>query len=547
MHDWLRERLVETYPLFQRRGGDADAAALVAARDKVALILDGLDEMDEALRPAALEALSEAPFRVVLLTRGPDEMSQAAREKWLVSAVAVQLHNVTGPEAADYLERSRTGPPPSGWQMFLTHLREHPDDPLASGLSTPLTLTLLRDTYDAGDDVDELLDPTRYSTAEHIERHLIGRVLPAAYKPRSGRPPPRYSEAKARQALTILALQMHWHNTRDLTLWQIPQWTSTTPSIYSTGLRYGLKRGLVYGLVYGAALGLALGVVLMLMSPLGFMSPRTGEFVVWGLVVGVVSGLVCGLMYGPIFGIMGALLGKFASVQLLAIYKLSQPRRIRVANWHAVISRQALRLELAGGLMGGLTFSLLPILFPRGLPGEFPGGHLGGLGIGFMFGFATSALGAWLAEGDADDSRPLGPQEILRSDRAACLLYGFFFGLAYGFVYAFAGGGLIWFICVAPISGVGVGLSTTQIFRITLAWHQLKIAGYVPAIKIMAFLEDACERDVLRTVGAVYQFRHATLQDQLVDQINDEANDQTNDRAAPNSAVSRVLSRIIHG
>jgi hypothetical protein len=55
--------------LFQRRGGDADAATLVAAQDKVALILDGLDEMDEALRPAALQALSDAPFRVVVLTR----------------------------------------------------------------------------------------------------------------------------------------------------------------------------------------------------------------------------------------------------------------------------------------------------------------------------------------------------------------------------------------------------------------------------------------------------------------------------------------------
>jgi hypothetical protein len=29
------------------------------------------------------------------------------------------------------------------------------------------------------------------------------------------------------------------------------------------------------------------------------------------------------------------------------------------------------------------------------------------------------------------------------------------------------------------------------------------------------FLEDARERSVLRTVGSVYQFRHARLQDQL--------------------------------
>jgi hypothetical protein len=34
----------------------------------------------------------------------------------------------------------------------------------------------------------------------------------------------------------------------------------------------------------------------------------------------------------------------------------------------------------------------------------------------------------------------------------------------------------------------------------------------------MRFLEDARERGVLRTVGPVYQFRHARLQDRLAKQ-----------------------------
>jgi hypothetical protein len=34
----------------------------------------------------------------------------------------------------------------------------------------------------------------------------------------------------------------------------------------------------------------------------------------------------------------------------------------------------------------------------------------------------------------------------------------------------------------------------------------------------MRFLEDAHDRNVLRTVGPVYQFRHARLQDRLVGQ-----------------------------
>ncbi|MGH3837562.1 MAG: hypothetical protein ACRDSF_17940, partial [Pseudonocardiaceae bacterium] len=207
VQDWLGDRLVATYPLFQRRGGDADAAALVAAQDKVALILDGLDEMDETLRPAALQALSDAPFRVVVLTRS-QEMVEAASKAWLVGAVAVHLHDVTGSEAADYLQRAHTGPPPAGWPGLLTHLREHPDGVLARGLSTPLTLTLLRDTYQASDNVSELLNATRYRSTEAIEQHLIARVLPAAYTRRPGRPSPRYSEQQARHALTFIARKM---------------------------------------------------------------------------------------------------------------------------------------------------------------------------------------------------------------------------------------------------------------------------------------------------------------------------------------------------
>jgi hypothetical protein len=34
----------------------------------------------------------------------------------------------------------------------------------------------------------------------------------------------------------------------------------------------------------------------------------------------------------------------------------------------------------------------------------------------------------------------------------------------------------------------------------------------------MRFLADARDRNVLRTVGPVYQFRHALLQDRLADQ-----------------------------
>lgn len=163
VQDWLAGRLAASYPLFQHRGGETEAAALVAAGG-VALILDGLDEMDAARRPAALQALSYAPFRVVVLTRS-SEMVQAAGAAWLVGAVALQLHPVTGSQAADYLQRSRTRPPPSGWTQLLTHLRENPDSVLTQGLCTPWRLTLIRDTYRPDEDISGLLT-TNWSTAD---------------------------------------------------------------------------------------------------------------------------------------------------------------------------------------------------------------------------------------------------------------------------------------------------------------------------------------------------------------------------------------------
>jgi hypothetical protein len=70
-------------------------------------------------------------------------------------------------------------------------------------------------------------------------------------------------------------------------------------------------------------------------------------------------------------------------------------------------------------------------------------------------------------------------------------------------------------------SGIVAGLIVPALMTVlfstrtitTLAWRQLKFAGHVPAVSLMPFLEDARARGVLRTVGGVYQFRRASLQD----------------------------------
>jgi hypothetical protein len=157
VHDWLAARLQHTYPQFAGKRGAAEAAGLIMA-SKVAVILDGLDEIPAELRPVALQALSvQATFRLVVLARSA-EMAAAARQHFLEGAAVLELQHVDPATAADYLASVHLDPPPAGWGELTALLRGMPDSPLAQALSSPLTLTLVRDTYREGDDVGKLLD-----------------------------------------------------------------------------------------------------------------------------------------------------------------------------------------------------------------------------------------------------------------------------------------------------------------------------------------------------------------------------------------------------
>ena len=104
--------------------------------------------------------------------------------------------------------------------------------------------------------------------------------------------------------------------------------------------------------------------------------------------------------------------------------------------------------------------------------------------------------------------------------------FGLVFGLVAGFVAAVAGGvagklGLGLGLGLAV--GLGVGLASAFAYPATwpasLAFAQLARGRHTP-VRLMCFLEDARQHDVLRAVGPVYQFRHARLQDRLAEQAN---------------------------
>jgi len=473
--DWLAARLQETYPLFVGKGGRAEAAELVKA-GRIAVFLDGLDEIAEDLRPVALQALSQqAVVRVVVLARS-FEMMAAARQGFLEGAAALELRAVDAAAAADYLTRVQLDPPPRGWTELTGRLRREPGSPIAKALSNPLTLTLVRDTYRSGDDIRELLDfydAVGDVSGEDIQDHLLDRVLPAAYTPPPGEPPSRYELEEARRVLGYIAARMSQDGARDLSWWRIPAWASAAPRVIVTGV--------VFGLMFGLG----------------------GQNLVFGLVCGAV------FAYFYLVGDRG-----------------KPPARRAPLQWRHLLSRNSLVPGLVYALTGGTVCAVYGLYIPLGA------GQVAALAAGVALGAGLAgALAAGLSRSAADDASPLTPRVSWRRDQVYGLAVGLMLGLGLslgvglglGFTYAFglesthtAGQvrglvvGLVWL----SVFGLVFGLVFPRTWTASLTFAQLAMRWHTP-VRLLRFLDDARQRDVLRTVGPVYQFRHARLQDRL--------------------------------
>jgi hypothetical protein len=455
---WFIARLAETYPLFRGRRGAAKLVALLAAGN-LAVILDGLDETADRLRAPALRALSQqVRVRLVLLTRSA-EMVAAAREAHLLDAAAVELEPVEAGIAADYLVRVQIAPAPPGWRDLLEALNDAPTGSVAKALSSPLSLTLLRDTYRAGDDVRELLGIAhRAGRAEvarqEVENHLLDRVLPAAYSPHLGVPPSPYDLATAQRVLRYVASRMNQREHRDLRWWRIAEWVPLAPRVVVTGLVVVTPFGLGTGL-YGGSFRIA------------FVLPYA-------------------VAAGVIFGRGGG--------------TPERSTRLRVRD---LFRWQALAWAVGYGLVAGLIFS---VAFSASA--ALTTALIGSLAM-WLYGALTESI--------STTASPVSPLKSWRDDQKAAAIRLLCFGLALGLIYASSRGYRIAYaILLGAFVGLTFGVLRSETWAARLAFLQITFARRSPA-RLMRFLEDARQRGILRTVGPVYQFRHARLQDRLAE------------------------------
>jgi transcriptional regulator with XRE-family HTH domain len=502
--DWLAGQLVRDHPGLAATGRDGEslATALVEA-GRVLPVLDGFDELATGLHRAALDALN-ATTLPLLLTSRPGEYATVARTDPLTAAAAVRLTDLTVADLADYLPRTtrRTGGA-TAWDPVLAELRDHPERPacvnLRAVLTTPLMVGLARASYSApaGRDPAVLLDVTRFGSQHELEDHLLGSFIPTVYQ----EPDQGWDAERVRGWLSYLAQHLDRLGTHDLAWWQL-----------GGAMRRG-TRMLVVGLVSGLVVALVSGLLI------GLVAAAVGEDGSIALTAMLGNLLGFGLAFGLAHG-AGITLGGGAF----------EPSRVRLRTRGGGRQLRArfgprLAIGLVGGAGLGLVLGLAAQegLEPMGLSGV---GFLGGLGTGVGLG-VLAGLGWGLMAGleaPVDIRSSVGPTDLLRTNRATVLVeflgWGLVLGLAHLVVITLAAGHLNpaavpLDLVLGPLIGLMIGICLTAWGNwVVFARVWLPLTGRLPW-SVVAFLDDACRRGVLRQVGAVYQFRHARLQAHL--------------------------------
>ncbi|AVV42854.1 hypothetical protein PYK79_56050 [Streptomyces sp. ID05-04B] len=508
--DWAADRLSRQYTLFHGRGGRARARRLLE-QGRVALFLDGLDEVTGRLRGAMVSALETAPFRLVLVSRAKEAVLTAKKAR-LGGALALEIQPVRPADAAEYLLDRLPAAPSPAWRALTGRLLSETGpgpasagplaDPLAAALSGPLAIALLRDVYGDDDPVDELLDTARFPTARAVENHLLDHAVAAAYTRRPGHPRPRYSARTAERTLRHIAARLTAEGTRDLRWWHVPGWTGRRPRTIAVWI--------VAAVVCGTP----------------------GAIMAWSLSPTLLTAVVVPL---------GAIAGGHEIARRLARFSVPQP--LSSAGWRDIFTRRTVGSGITQWLFVGtllcLVIPVVPLIddtppwwlwYLVTLPLGFSEVLVTGRGYEIVSGAPFLSLGTGrhydpvrehYSRPSVLDTRSVGPRDVWRHHLGLRLFLGLLTGLALalyvGPIVAWSQSpllGVMFGVTALVWTGATSGLAGNLAVATALTAVQLHYEEGTP-LRLVHFLEDARRRNLLRATGPVYQFRHARLQERL--------------------------------
>jgi NACHT domain len=465
LHAWLTTQLTADHPALEAAvpgiGKNTRLGALLRAK-LILPVLDGLDEIPTEVRGSAIGRINETlrPGEQLIVTCRTEQFEEAVRPPGgaviTVRGAAVVQLRPLTADAVSRYLRDAAGGQGSSERWDPVLALLGSEAPVGQALVTPLMVSLASTIYNPR--LGERADqlPDPAQLCKLSDRGAVEAQLFDGFIPAAYRIRP--GRWGARRARRWLAfLANHLQNNPDLAWWQIARAAPTTDAAVALGGISGLSAGLAVGLTSG----------------------------VWaGVVVGVFCFIAAGSMGRLIYG------------------RRAKPSR-------------GMRISAPGfqiGLMLGLMVGVVAWLANGFRDGLLAG--LAGFGMGLLAGGASAMPG--------DLAEAASPMTVLKHDRRAALeLAGV---IAFAMVVA---AGMVSGLTTHIGFGLGFGLLSGLLIsveqtawpsyalaRASLAWHR-KLPW-----SLMAFLADAHDREILRQVGSVYQFRHIDLQRHLADRPN---------------------------
>jgi NACHT domain/TIR domain len=466
LQEWLVEQVTVLYDVPRKLSEHWVQANLVLP------LLDGLDEMDEAARPACIATINayhrEHLHPLVVCSR-TNEYNRAAEQERLALHTAVVVQPLSQEQVDAHLVAQ--GKPLAALRAAL---KKNPT--LAELATTPLILQVLVLTYH-GTPARQLSQKATV-LQQQIWTEYVQRMI--AQKGNSD----RYPLQLTTRWIAFLAQQMNTHSLTVFALEEL-QWSWLPPQLGNAFLRTDKWLAILFGILYGLLCGLTGGLLV------GYTHPLLG--ILFGTTIGLLSGLFVGL-------------AELAQYQPAIAFVTTIPS----------YSKKNICLGTFCAIFFGLLFAIVwkaSIGVPSGLLLGILCGEL--LATGCEISDRVSAelkriekasvnqrIEEWITQRD-----PYVTRSNLRRSLNKGIIAGLIFGLPIGLAY-----GIPFHPLLGLLAGLIASLSTElrQFLRHHLLRFWLWRSGLFP-YKAIPFLQDATARILLRQVGGGYSFTHRLL------------------------------------
>ncbi|SHN47054.1 NACHT and WD40 repeat domain-containing protein [Cryptosporangium aurantiacum] len=536
MEDWFVRSLADA-----QFAGSPALPRLLLEQNLLLPVVDGLDEVPEAARREAVRRINRAiaDDRPIVVTCRAAEYEDviAGGAPALRRAPVIEVNPLEPDDVVEYLGRV-AWPAEMSWEPVFAALRDTPDSPVALALSTPLTVWMTRTIYDrCGGDPAELLDAARFENRHAIEDYLHARIIEASFvEPRrraAPGAPPHWSPEDAQRWLTYLARYLHAYRERDLAWWRMSDRLPPQVALFAVLVAGGSLLALVSALIAVTIVGASIETSLI----------NSGLI---GAAVAIAAGMSWSMSSGR-------------RPTRLVLFSPGTARRVGTAFGRTLVPglQMVLLATAAAVLFAAVASGSWTLEGVRAVSALIGGGT--GLAVGVAL---VRAMDVWFS-GPAESSREATALGLLREDFRAAL----FSAAACGVVVVLTWGPLIivgaflgdlvsqllvegpgapgepswgeragwglsaWWasttedvVAILVIAGL-VGALIALVVVLTRAWGRFTVARVALRasrrlpLRLLTFLSYAQEAGLLRQSGGQYQFRHASLQEQLISRL----------------------------